>query len=91
MAAGRPTILAIDGPIRKVVEDATGGIFVHPGDVHSLVEAVRHLANNRSKAKEMGMAARHYLVKKFDRRHQAEAFMKLVSKYGKEFKKHDIS
>ena len=31
MAAGRPTVLAIDGVIRQVVEAAEGGIFVPPG------------------------------------------------------------
>src|SRR5262249_42849797 len=32
MAAGRPTLLAIDGVIRTVVEEAGGGLFVPPGD-----------------------------------------------------------
>ncbi len=32
MAAGRPVILAIDGVIRQVVEEAEAGVFVQPGD-----------------------------------------------------------
>ncbi len=39
MAAGRPTILAIDGVIREVVEAALGGIFVPPGDDAALAAA----------------------------------------------------
>ncbi len=36
MAAGRPTILAIDGVIRQVVDAAGGGIFVEPGNDRAL-------------------------------------------------------
>jgi glycosyltransferase involved in cell wall biosynthesis len=32
LAAGRPTILAIDGVMRIVVEAAGGGLYVPPGD-----------------------------------------------------------
>ena len=36
MAAGRPVILAIDGVIRQVVEQAEAGVFVSPGDASAL-------------------------------------------------------
>ncbi|MBW3536137.1 MAG: glycosyltransferase family 4 protein, partial [Gemmatimonadetes bacterium] len=36
MAAGRPTLLAIDGVIREVVEEAGAGLFVQPGDPRAL-------------------------------------------------------
>jgi glycosyltransferase involved in cell wall biosynthesis len=78
MAASRPTVLAIDGVIRQVVEAAGGGIFVPPGDDAALAEAVRHLANNRSKAKAMGIAARTYVIEHFNRRDQAQAFVDLA-------------
>ena len=43
MAAEKPTILAIDGVIREVVEAAGGGLFVPPGDDEALAAAVlRH-------------------------------------------------
>jgi lipopolysaccharide/colanic/teichoic acid biosynthesis glycosyltransferase len=78
MAAGRPTILAIDGVIREVIETANGGIFVPPGDDVALAEAVRRLANDRSEAKIMGMAAREHVSKHFDRTDQSAAFLGLV-------------
>ncbi len=56
MAAGRPTVLAIDGVIRQVVEDAGGGIFVQPGDPKALADAVGNLEPRlRDVAHEMGL------------------------------------
>jgi glycosyltransferase involved in cell wall biosynthesis len=78
MAAGRPTILAIDGVIRTVVEAAGGGIFVQPGDDAALAEAVRRLADNPREARAMGIASRRYVVTHFDRHQQALAFCDLV-------------
>jgi glycosyltransferase involved in cell wall biosynthesis len=78
MAAGRPTILAIDGVIRQVIEAAQGGVFVPPGDAVALAAAVRRLADDPEQARAMGLAARRYVVQHFDRRNQAEAFASLV-------------
>lgn len=78
MAAGRPTILAIDGVIRKVIEAAGGGIYVPPGDDGALAEAVRGLSRNQEKARAMGQAARDYVIAHFDRRKHADQFLELI-------------
>jgi len=78
MAAGRATILAIDGVIRKVVEEAGGGIFVQPGDDHALAEAARVLSKRPKKNRKMGAAARDYVVRHFNRHQQAEQFVELL-------------
>jgi glycosyltransferase involved in cell wall biosynthesis len=75
MAAGRPTILGIDGVIRKVIEDADGGIFVPPGNPKGLAAAVLTLHNNRDEAKRMGLSARKFVVEHFDRRTHAMQFL----------------
>jgi glycosyltransferase involved in cell wall biosynthesis len=80
MAAGRPTILAIDGVIRQVVEAAGGGIFVPPGDAIALADAVCTLYHNRPQAQAMGRAARSYVVEHFDRYSQAQAFIELIQR-----------
>ena len=49
MAAGRPTILAIDGVIRQVIDAAGGGIFVPPGDDRALAAAAQSLCDDREK------------------------------------------
>jgi glycosyltransferase involved in cell wall biosynthesis len=78
MAAGRPTILAIDGVIRDVIEASNGGVFVPPGDDAALAEAVRVLAADPQGAARMGASARAYVVEHFHRRAQAEEFRKLI-------------
>ncbi|MFL6278423.1 MAG: sugar transferase [Blastocatellia bacterium] len=78
MAAGRPTLLAIDGVIRQVIEAAAGGVFVPPGDDAALAEAVRALSADPEQAAEMGRRARAYVTEHFDRRGQADDFAALL-------------
>jgi len=80
MAAGRPTILAIDGVIREVVEAAGGGVFVPPGDPKGLAEAIRRLADSPRAAKEMGARAREYVCRHFNRAAHAAAFVRTVER-----------
>ncbi len=78
MAAARPTILAIDGVIREVVEKAGGGIFVPPGNAKALANAIVTLEKDREKAQAMGEAARAYVVEHFHREKQAKEFVALL-------------
>jgi glycosyltransferase involved in cell wall biosynthesis len=78
MAAGRPTILAIDGVIRHVVEASGGGIYVSPGNDVALAAAVRRLHHDRVQSHTMGTAARTYVIEHFNRHRQAEQFIGLV-------------
>lgn len=68
MAAARPVILAIDGVVRQVVDDAQAGISVSPGDADVLAEAIRSLANNPQEARRLGRNGRNHVEKHFDRR-----------------------
>jgi glycosyltransferase involved in cell wall biosynthesis len=67
MAAGRPVVLAIDGVIREVVEQAGGGVFVPPGDPVAMAQAIRKLASDPAAARRMGRAGRDYVAAHFDR------------------------
>jgi len=78
MAAARPTVLAIDGVIREVIQTSGGGVFVPPGDPVALADAVRDLARRPERASQMGRAAREFVVQHFDRRLQAEKFESLM-------------
>ena len=78
MAAGRPTVLAIDGVIRQVVEDAGAGVFVPPGDDAALAGAIAQLADNPEAARVMGERGRARVVERFNRAGQAEVFMHLL-------------
>ena len=80
MAAGRPTVLVIDGVIRRVIEAAQGGVFVPPGDAAALAEAIVALSQDRARARAMGQAARDYVVRHFDRSLQAAQFAELIQR-----------
>lgn len=67
MAAGKPVVLAIDGVIRQVIEEAGAGIAVPPGDSHALAQAIQHLADDPDLARRMGHQARLYVQSHFDR------------------------
>ncbi|MBZ0319451.1 MAG: glycosyltransferase family 4 protein [Anaerolineae bacterium] len=77
MAAGRPTLLGIDGVIRQVIEAANGGIFFPPSNAEALAEIVVRLSKNPSEVKLMGQSARSYVVEHFDRNQQAEQLIDL--------------
>jgi glycosyltransferase involved in cell wall biosynthesis len=79
MAAGRPTVLAIDGVIREVVEAADGGVFVPPGDPDSLAKAVRDLADHPERSQRLGQSARAYVEAHFERAQQARELEKLLT------------
>jgi len=74
LAAGRPIVLAIDGPIRQVVERAGAGVFVPPGDDLALAAAVRHFYEHRDEARRRGRAGAAFVRRHFDRRDQARQF-----------------
>ena len=78
MAAGRPVILAIDGVIRQVVEQAQAGVAVAPGDADALASAVRQLVADPHKARAMGSSGRASIEKHFSRRVLAEKLALLM-------------
>jgi glycosyltransferase involved in cell wall biosynthesis len=78
MAAGRPVVLAIDGVIRKVVEEAGAGLAVPPGNPRALADAVRVLADDPSLAREMGSRGRACVEHDFGRERQAREMERLM-------------
>jgi glycosyltransferase involved in cell wall biosynthesis len=78
MAAGKPTLIAIDGVIRQVVEESGGGVFVPPGDARALADAVVRLEGDRAACARMGLRAREFVLRRFNRKDQAESFCALL-------------
>jgi glycosyltransferase involved in cell wall biosynthesis len=78
MAAGRPVILAIDGVIRLVLEECSGGIPVPPGDPCALAAAVRSLAADPLRARQMGLSGRRYVETHFNREQMAQKLVLLM-------------
>jgi len=82
MAAEKPTVLAIDGAIREVIEKSLGGIFVPPGDDAALAQAILALYRSPELGKEMGCNARSYVNSHFDRSMQARQVAEVLQRWG---------
>ncbi|MBK9928201.1 MAG: glycosyltransferase family 4 protein [Anaerolineales bacterium] len=80
MAAGRATVLVIDGVSRKLIEDSYGGAYVQPGDDKQLAETILDLSKNVDIVKQMGLNAREYLVKHLDRRDKLNETLELLER-----------
>jgi glycosyltransferase involved in cell wall biosynthesis len=84
MAAGRPTVLVIDGVIREVIEASNGGVFVRPGDDTLLAKTILELSRDPQRVQELARNARDYLVKHLNRRDKMEEtlrfFQTLITK-----------
>jgi len=78
MAAGKPTVLVIDGVVRMVIEEAGGGAFVEPGNDEMLANTVLELSRHPERVKSMGENARAYLLKHLDRRDKLEETLELL-------------
>lgn len=72
MAAAKPVILLIDGVIRQVVENASCGVFVEPGNPQALADQIEIMHNDAVTTERMGINGREYVEQHFDRAALAE-------------------
>ncbi|MCH7662521.1 MAG: glycosyltransferase family 4 protein [Chloroflexi bacterium] len=78
MAAGRPIILAIDGVVRKLVEDSGGGEFVQPGDSLAVANSIRRMAADPNSSRKMGLAGRAFVGAHFERSSLAQKLLDVM-------------
>ncbi len=78
MAAGKPVVLAVDGVIRDLVEQAGAGVPVPPGDAHALALAIQQLASDPAAVSKMGQNARLYVTAHYDRAMLAAKLLDLM-------------
>jgi glycosyltransferase involved in cell wall biosynthesis len=67
LAAGRPVVVNVDGWLRRLVEVNEAGVYVPAGDGEALAQALRELAGQRDRLREMGANARALAEKEFAR------------------------
>jgi glycosyltransferase involved in cell wall biosynthesis len=79
MAAGRATVLVIDGVSRELIESSYGGAYVQPNDDKQLAETILDLSKNVDIVKQMGLNAREYLVEHLDRRDKLNETLVLLT------------
>ncbi len=58
MAVGRPVLAAATGETAELVRSSGCGLVVHPGDGEALAQATITLADDRAKARELGLSGR---------------------------------
>lgn len=78
MAAGRPVVLAMEGVIREVVETASAGIAVSPGDPNALADALSYLANHPEERINLGTNGNEYIKNHFNRIDQADKLGQII-------------
>jgi glycosyltransferase involved in cell wall biosynthesis len=78
MAAGRATMLVIDGVSRRLIEESGGGVYVQPGDDAMLAEKILELSKDPQRLQQMGQNARDYLVQHLDRRDKLNETLDLL-------------
>jgi glycosyltransferase involved in cell wall biosynthesis len=80
MAAGRASVIVIDGITRELIEASRGGVYVHPADDAMLAQKILELSQNPARLKAMGANAREYLVRNLDRRDKLRETLSLLEK-----------
>lgn len=68
MAHGIPTISSDIGGNSDVITHGKDGLFVRPGDLNGLVEAIGKLASEPNTRKSLGIAARDTSERRFDKK-----------------------
>jgi colanic acid biosynthesis glycosyl transferase WcaI len=83
-AAGKPIIMIGDrnGEISRIVQQHGCGIVVVPGDVDSLIDALRLLSNEPDTVAEMGARARAMLSAHFTRQKALQRWCGLLNQLG---------
>ena len=78
MSARKPTIVAIDGVARKLIEDAKAGLYVEPENPQAFVETVLKLKENRELCETYGNNGLDFVRKNFDRHKLADKYMDIL-------------
>lgn len=79
-ACGCPVLLGIDGEARAILERAQAGRYVEPENPGELASAVRELAAQRERCRELGANGRRFVEAHYSRQAQARALAELLAK-----------
>lgn len=80
-AAGRPVLTSDIPGCNEIYENGIGGIAFEPRSMESLLEAMEtFLSMSEADREKMGIAAREYVEKHFDRKLVVEAYLEEIAK-----------
>jgi L-malate glycosyltransferase len=75
LACGLPVIASAVGGIPEVIEDSRTGFLFAPGDDGELADRIKRLASDPGSYREMGLAARSVVVKRFSTESRLSAYL----------------
>jgi glycosyltransferase involved in cell wall biosynthesis len=80
MAAGRPTVAAVNGAsvAAELILDAKSGVVVSPEDPGRLADAIQNIRNNPELRQTLGRNGREYAAKNFAKSEIMEQWDRLV-------------
>jgi glycosyltransferase involved in cell wall biosynthesis len=79
MAAGKPTILGVEGEAKEILLDSQAGLAVPPEDPEAMVDAILRLRNEPPLCQALGRNGRQAVLEKYLRRTQAAQYLNLLS------------
>ena len=78
MAARKPIVLAVDGEAKQILECASGGVCVQPGNAHALANALVALAASAHVREQLGTSGANYVAREFNRSAWAHHFLQIL-------------
>jgi len=80
MAVGRPLVLGVQGEARTLVDRAGAGIAIEPENAEQLAAAVRTLAGDPSRCRQLGENGRSFVASEFLREKLAGSYLELLGR-----------
>lgn len=78
MSSARPVIIAVNGIVRELVENAKAGIYVEPENAEEFARAVLRLKDNPQLCEEYGKNGLDFVRQNFDRNVLAERYLDIL-------------
>ena len=79
MSCARPVILGVKGQAQQILEGASGGICIEPGDPAALCEAILRLRQSPEFCVELGRNGRQYIVQRLSRERTAADYLEVLN------------
>ena len=87
MACARPVVVGVDGQSRRIVEEASAGVFVEPENSRALAGTIRDLAAEPERRTQMGSNGRRYIVERLSRERTARDYVEVLDELQSGFRK----
>ena len=80
MSCARPVILGVDGVAREILDNAEAGIYVEPGNIGALANAISQLASSPAQCNILGQNGRKHILAHFSRNQTAQEYISVLQK-----------